>query len=338
MARKWFIDVSHWNPLSEAQYVKLMQEGCGGVCIKAGQGILPPSTSLVTHATLADKLKLPKALYYWADPIVPADKQVDLFVAQAIKHNPKWLAVDIEQYWSDWDAWRKIVVEKQPGILPQLSSDQILKHSRQFLQKLRLKTKLPIIVYSATWFINSYCRPLTAVIEEFADGFWNAAYVKWTQIDADPNVSWPEFHKTLEGLDLSKMPLPKGYADWDIWQFAILPMSGFPKLDINFIHDASYADFFGKAPAKPPTMTVAPAPATGVGSTLPPSPAKLSLTVEAQELNIREKPSAGTTKILGKLKKGDKIAVEEIAGQDAWVRHEKGWSAAQVKDKVYLKK
>ena len=67
----------------------------------------------------------------------------------------------------------------------------------------------------------------------------------------------------------------------------------------------------------------------------PPPSKKFRMRVTADKLYIRSGPSTSYPGV-GFLYKGDIIAVEDIAGQDAWVKHEKGWSCCKVSIYKYL--
>jgi hypothetical protein len=121
--------------------------------------------------------------------------------------------------------------------------------------------------------------------------------------------------------------MPSPWTDWTIWQYTD---KGDGKkygvqakaVDLNYFK-GTYNDllaFLDKAPVTPP----APPPKIFEGRV-----------INANILTIRTGPSINYP-ATGYLNRGDKVEVTEIGGKDAWVKHERGWSAMKVGDKTYI--
>ena len=67
----------------------------------------------------------------------------------------------------------------------------------------------------------------------------------------------------------------------------------------------------------------------------PPPGSGFEMRVTADVLNIRTGPSASYPSV-GQLHKGDVITVQDVAGQDAWIKHAQGWSCCKVGSYKYL--
>jgi hypothetical protein len=316
MTYKWFADISHYNKLPPEQMQELMVNGCVGFIIKGGQGTSFEDVSLATHVSTCKAINAPYGIYHWPDPIKaqPA-KQARFAVDLAKRYGARSICPDIEQYWMSWEEWYNIVVLHQPGNLRVFTPEQLTRFYSDYLRELRTlntqETKLPIMTYSAQWFIHAYCRALAPVIRDYSDDYWNAAYFKWHQLDQDHNVSWEEFRLTISELNPPAKYLPNGISTWTAWQFAIMPRPGFGELDCDIITDAGAERYFGSEPYVPPEPEPDPIPTT------------LQMEVICDVLNVRDGPSASASDI-GDLHRGDVVNVINIFGANAWIEFEPG--------------
>lgn len=117
--------------------------------------------------------------------------------------------------------------------------------------------------------------------------------------------------------------LPSGATSWKIWQFTdLFWFSGCnATADGNWFNGTleECRSWFGNY------RPFLPQPVGG----------KTQMVVTADVLNIRYGPSTNFS-IVGALHKNDVINVIDVAGQDAWVRHELGWSCVKVGSYIYL--
>jgi hypothetical protein len=337
MTYKWFADISHYNKLPAAQMSELVQHGCVGFVIKAGQGTAFEDVAVATHVQTCKSIGAPYGLYHWPDPIKGnAIAQARFAIELAKKYEARFICPDIEQYWKDWEEWYNIVVMHQPGTLRIFTPEQLTRFYTDYLRELKTininETKLPLMSYSAAWFINAYCRSLAPVIRDYSDDYWNAAYIQWKQLDQDHNVSWEEFNLTLDTLVVPIKYMPNGITKWTAWQFALMPRPGFGELDCDIITEEGAAKYFGTDPIVPPDPEPEPEP-------IPvPVPSSFQMEVICEALNIRSGPG-GNYKDLGDLHKGDILNVINVFGSPLWIEYEPGkFCCMKNSDGTYLKK
>jgi len=316
MTYKWFIDVSHWQaPFTRAQISELVANGMVGMAIKGGQGVSAEDDMAEEHVAVCKETNVPFIIYHWADPILPSAPQARFAIALAKKFGARGICPDIEQYWKNWQEWYNVVVLHKPGTVSTFSQEQLLRFYTNYLRELntinRQETKLPVMAYSAKWFIDAYCRALAPIIRDMTDDYWNAAYQKWHQLDQDLKVSWDELHSTLSDIVLPPTLIPNGISRWSAWQFAILPMRGWPALDCDVITEEASAKYFGTEPIVIPPEEP------------PLEPTTLQMEVVCDTLNVRDGPSANAQDI-GDLHRGDVVNVINIFGANAWIEFEPG--------------
>jgi hypothetical protein len=330
MTYKWFVDISHYQTLTDAQVSELVANGMVGMAIKGGQGISFEDNMAQEHTDMCKRLNVPFIIYHWADPILPPAPQARFAIELAKKFGARGICPDIEQYWKSWEEWYKVVIQHQPGIVRTFPPEVLTRFYTDYLRELntinRVETKLPIMTYSAKWFIDAYCRALAPVIRDLSDDYWNAAYQKWHQLDQDVKVSWDEFYSTIGDIVLPSTMIPNGIGKWSAWQFAILPMRGWPALDCDVITEEASAKYFGTEPIIPPP----PPP--------PAEPTTFQMKVICDALNIRSGPG-GNFKDLGDLKKGDTLNVVNVFGSPLWIEFEPGkFCCVKNADGTYMEK
>lgn len=331
MTYKWFVDLSHWNNLTRAQVKELVDNGLIGFAIKAGQGLNSEDNMCATHVAQSKELGVPYIIYHWPDPILEPLKQARFAIDLAKKYSANGISPDIEQYWMSWTEWYNVTVLHQPGTVRAYSADYLLRFYGAYLHELtrlnRAETKLPVMSYSAQWFLHGYCRALAPVIRDTTDDYWNAAYISWKQLDQDPHLSWQEFHNTLDNLVLPVKYMPNGIPKWSAWQFGLANLPGWAELDCDVITDEAAARYFGTSPIIVPDPTP-----------IHPEPTTLQMEVTVDTLNMRDGPSASSNDI-GDLHKGDILNVIDIAGTAAWIEFEEGkYACVQgIKDR-YMKR
>jgi hypothetical protein len=306
----WFADLSHNNNLQKWQAAEMIENGCIGFGIKLCQGNYSIDAMVESNVALANEFNAPYFFYHWVDPIYDSRSQVDYALKAMDKYNPTGLAVDIEQFWKSWKEWYAVYVYKTSSYIQKYSPEYLYQHYRDYLKLIKPQLDIPLIGYTGPWFVNTYCRAIATAIKEYCDGTWIAAYREWFQVDADPNVTWQEFHLTLEKLTSPTMPM--GISTWDLWQCGVLPMRGYSKLDINITKPSDVVSkLFSKTPVIPPEPE-------------PLEPSTLQMEVVADTLNIRSSPKVLTTNDIGDLSKETKLNVLNIAGTDAWIEFEPG--------------
>ncbi len=134
------------------------------------------------------------------------------------------------------------------------------------------------------------------------------------------------------GVRQPKIPAP--WEDWLFWQFTAkgpgLQYGAESKsLDLNYFNGdaARFAGLFGT-----------PTPPTPVAPTLPVAQAGeiVMCVVGDDPLNIRVSPNT-LADIVGSIPPDETVRGVEIVGQDAWLKHARGYSAISYRNRPYLK-
>jgi hypothetical protein len=316
MTLSWFVDVSVWNRLDRNLALQLIDNGAVGMVIKATQGDTIVDGNVDENVAVAESVNMPYVLYHWADPTKDSAGQARHFAEVSRRFHPVALCSDLEQYWRSWEEWREVYVYHHTDVtISKFDSDQIYRRYRDYTSILKRETPGMIhMAYSAKWFIHGYCRKLATLIQEEYDYSWLASYVQWHQLDADPSVTWGEFHKTIDKYQsIPDFVLPAGIAKAHAWQFAIMPIKGYGELDCNLMDQEAAKKVFGATIVPPPP----PPP--------PPTPMPLVFEVIALDgLTIRSSPSVTTTNKIGCLLMGDRVSAVDVAGANAWAEIEPG--------------
>lgn len=156
--------------------------------------------------------------------------------------------------------------------------------------------------------------------------YTSASY--WNEV-MYPLPSWSDDYDLIVANYTTKRNpmIPNGWARWKIWQFGDnFYMQGCDEFcDGDWFNGTlqECRDWFGNyhpynAPPTPP----------GTG---------LKLRVLIDGLRIRKSPNIGA-QVVGQLKQDEIIEAQNIAGMEAWVKHERGWSAAKRYGTVYMEK
>ncbi len=163
----------------------------------------------------------------------------------------------------------------------------------QFLQHAEQLTGIQPAIYTSPGYWNDYLQPQPA---------WAHRY--------DLLVAHYTFGR--------KPILPQGWERFTIWQFNThwyFPGCG-QEADANWFNGdpAACRLWFGNAATPQPA--------------LPPLQPLLARSL-FDELHIRQDPSL-QAKVTGSLTRGELVEVEQLGGDDLWVRHARGWSALEV--------
>lgn len=218
------VDCSHWN--TRLDCTALAENGVAGVIVKATQGVSVLDPTCAARLQAARQAGLLTGAYHWLDPAQPAAQQVEFFFAHAA--SAQLLALDLEQYWSDW------ADRKNPR--KRFSAKRIADRAMQWLTLVeRLSGRRPL-VYTGAWFVDEYLAGQAEWLRDYP--LWIAAYI----YPKTPPItcSWQAFRERY--LPITRRPrLPKGCSTWALWQFTgdkfTLPgVSG--RVDINLAGSA----------------------------------------------------------------------------------------------------
>jgi GH25 family lysozyme M1 (1,4-beta-N-acetylmuramidase) len=313
---KLVIDVSHYQERLDVPLLK--NAGVEAVIVKSGQGMRRDSLFVFNGQAVVDG-GLTLMAYYWDDiiydPVAQAKWAVEDIHATGLP--VKYLWIDQEQWWSDWDAWLKA---RRHEILmsdvPSASPANISIHNKAFMKTVTgLYSQTGI--YSSYGFIESWAKPVNGWIKDYR--LWLAHYGKQPQKPQD--ATWEDLKANwLPDYD----PLVPTGADQDLvvgHQFTgdIFRLPGVTDsqgkavpLDIN-IFEKGFLDSVAKGhlPEKPPAGQTPPTPTTGAGEYF----------VNVYALNIRSGP-AKENSVLGTLSQNVQVKVTEISGK--WAHLEIG--------------
>ena len=253
------IDVSYYQ--QKVDWPALKESGVEFAIIKCTSG-LGKDTMFLEHIKGASDAGMITGCYHWCDPIQDDVRQAANVLA-VIKDQPvDMIALDVEQWWSDWNAWYQSITKKisnadVPRMNAQRISDNGLNVARYISEHDPLKR--PILIYTAKWFTDSYSPQITSWVPNYH--LWTAQY---PYAAGGIKLAWSEFKTKY--WPMAKSPiLPRGLTEWKIWQFSgdkfqlpgIYGDKGGTRLsscDINQFNGdlADLFAFVGKTPPAPP--------------------------------------------------------------------------------------
>ena len=217
------VDVSSWQ--TTLNWEKLYYAGVRFAIVKAAQGSYRQDPICPSHLKAAKNAGMLCGVYHWMDPACKPEAQIN-----NLKHRLKdleysFLALDVEQYWSDWVEWQKGMVNKR-------HSGQVISNCAKACAELMRDTfGKPVLIYTRASFVKEYAPQMATWLSDWP--LWLAHYpyrsgklhLTWEQLKRDyaPGISGPS--------------LPEGCKEWRFWQFSgdkfILPGEQTP-LDLNF--------------------------------------------------------------------------------------------------------
>lgn len=171
-------------------------------------------TATDNHIALARAAGVPLVgEYFWDDPTISAQAQIDAFAADIREHNPDFIFLDVEQYWAYWSDYWDYLAGKIPQASVRRKSPQAISDHVWFtltgLQ--RLFPDLRIGIYTGTWFINAYALPMVPWMGQWS--LWMAhyytntlTYVTWDQYAALPPQPFTVW-------------MPNSSLQWILWQY-----------------------------------------------------------------------------------------------------------------------
>lgn len=210
------IDVSYYQQAIDWQILK--DNGVDFVIIRCQYGQYEVDPKFYEHYDAAIKIMPMVGVYVWHDPILNPSRQAAATADILKDRKPAFIALDIEQYWSNWAAWR----EKRRGEdveVPRFNDGQI-SASAQALYTEHKKLGMPVVIYTSAGFVNSYSPSMKDWIKDV--NLWLAQYPALKGIDAAKISTWADFKSKVIPLVENSSPLtPRGIevTNWKIWQF-----------------------------------------------------------------------------------------------------------------------
>ncbi len=185
---------------------------------KGGQEVDQPDMKLSTTKNMAAARAAGVALvgcYYWNDPLISAQNQIDTFSRLIDAEKPDIICIDIEQWWASWDAYMAYVNAKAPmASVPVKSPQAISENARWVCYGVHQRyPDMRLLPYTSKSFVTSWAAPISTWLGIYGD--------RWV-------ASWPDYGKSpyyLSLEDLKAYPpagstpdLPAPWSNWTIWQ------------------------------------------------------------------------------------------------------------------------
>jgi len=219
------VDVSSWQTTLDWQI--LHNAGVRFAIIKAAQGKYLQDPLCPSHLKNAQAAGMLCGIYHWMDPADKPEDQINNLSARLAGLDFEFLALDVEQYWSDWAEWKKSMPTKRhPARL-------ISERAQACAVLIRERFQKPVLIYTRASFVKEYAPQMAEWLGDWP--LWLAHY---------PYRSG-KIHLTWEQLRQEYAPripgpaIPQGCEDWKFWQFSgdkfVLPGEQGP-LDLNFYH------------------------------------------------------------------------------------------------------
>ena len=105
------VDVSSWQ--STVHWEKLHANGVRFAIIKAAQGSYRQDPLCPAHLKAAQATGMICGVYHWMDPGCTVDAQISNLKHRLNRQEYSFLALDVEQYWSDWGEWQQGMISKR---------------------------------------------------------------------------------------------------------------------------------------------------------------------------------------------------------------------------------
>ena len=297
---KLAIDVSYYNTFSTLQY-DLLASGIDGVIVRLGFGASNVDVAAESHIWNARERGIPVIGYWWIDPIFSAQSQINMINNTMARFNIDTIYLDFEQYWSNWTAYFDMLAGKGNPV-PKFSSSYLNTFYKSVYDSLTCKRG----IYSADWFINSYCPELRTWV--FDKNYWDARYMRWY------DNAWylAKIRELGNNFTIDKVNLfaeRAGIVRGIGRQFeSLMPVVGLPKnLDWNVFTNEGFSKMFGTPidepdePEEPPVVSQ-------------------DYVVNVYAVWARSTPNGNVS---GYYWKGDRVKVYETSG--GWGKTDKGW-------------
>jgi GH25 family lysozyme M1 (1,4-beta-N-acetylmuramidase) len=224
---RWGVDISRYDNLTDAHWQAMVNNGLSFAIIRACHGAGYTDPFLAQHVAQAKKYGIPFGLYQWVDITQDIQNQVNYFLHLIEQYSPKCVAVDFEQYWTDWDLWNRARLG-EAVVVPIMPPGQIDALYHASFTKMKDALSLPLISYTGAWFVNRYCPQMSNWLGQ--SYLWLADYIS----SPAASVDWGAFQRVVE--DLGSPVFPVGLSRWDVWQFSSsLPIAGLPNLDLDAV-------------------------------------------------------------------------------------------------------
>jgi GH25 family lysozyme M1 (1,4-beta-N-acetylmuramidase) len=196
------VDISRYQ--QRLDLPELQIGGVKHVIIKAGGGVTV-DPMYHNHAENCLSNDMPISIYYWADPTISPDIQVQILLEEAELYPISHIWVDIEQWWSAWPEWYKALQNKLAWqLVARFRPERLSDFYFSFMEKLSANAKNPVGIYTSYGFVTSYAPKMAEWLANY--DIWVAHFSK--SVPKGETMTWQRFMK-LYTPDFSPL-LPPG--------------------------------------------------------------------------------------------------------------------------------
>ncbi|PKO16799.1 MAG: hypothetical protein CVU39_06165 [Chloroflexi bacterium HGW-Chloroflexi-10] len=236
------VDASHWQP--EIDWPMFYKEGVRFAIVKASQGSYSTDALLKKHLYEARAAGMIVGVYHWHDPNNAPALQLDKLVKAVTGLDFDFLAVDVEQYWQDWEEWKVQRVTKK------FSGKKISDSALQLANLVKSKFGKETLIYTRASFVKEYAPEMETWLPDWP--LWLAHYPYGMD---RIRTSWATLKKTFLPK-ISGPWRPDNCDDWHFWQWSgdkfVLPGCE-TALDLNYFNgdENGLREFLGLVPVIP---------------------------------------------------------------------------------------
>ncbi len=242
------IDASRWD--IRLDWAQLKAGGVAFAILKAAQGASMRDPRFEQHLQGALSAGLICGAYHWCDPTHDDRRQAENFLAAIEGKQVAFAAVDVEQYWQDWNEWQARRVTR---FIP---PNRISQSAKTVAAKIQAVSGLPVLIYTRASFVRDYARAMLAWLPQ-----WDLWLAHYPYGSGRVSCSWEQLRQHFPRI--SSPALPEDCRGWHFWQFSaekfILPGARSP-LDLNFFNGglAQLRAWCRPDPPESPGMTLEP--------------------------------------------------------------------------------
>ncbi len=198
------VDVSVWQ--STINWETLYGNGVRFAIIKAAQGSYKRDKLCPVHLKKAKAAGVICGVYHWMDPANDPEKQVENLKAGLEEQDFSFLALDVEQYWSDWKEWEEGMISKRYS--GKVISDQALACATL----MRATFQRPVLIYTRASFVKDFAPEMSAWLPD-----WELWLAHYPYRSGRVRLTWEQLRLNYAPT-LPSPSIPKGSQDWRFWQ------------------------------------------------------------------------------------------------------------------------
>ena len=199
MDRVLGVDVSDYQDPAKMDYVALKAQGFEFVIVKIG-GSLWRAKHAAEHIRRAREAGFGVVIgYYWVDPTMMAQSQIDFVIALARELGVDAVALDDEQWWADWRKWdqanRGLIPRDRVPVIPGAKISAVCK-----AVAVGVAAAFRLLNYTAQWFVDRYSPQMVEWLDDFDQ--WMASYLR----GAVRRVTWEQLAEIVGTVGDPYMP------------------------------------------------------------------------------------------------------------------------------------